>query len=157
MKILEMRVHTPPAAVPSSPFAWHLSKKVILYPDCSPTCEQMSTKEQPGLDILHASSFTPPASVLQLLHPVEGGSRLEPRDLRLVKGVVEVQSLLAAVTVLQYCLKRLSRAGQRHCHSTQHSRTASLTTVEGRCPLTFPGENVLSPLMEILSSGRILS
>lgn len=131
--------------------------KVTRYPDCSPTCQQMLTKEQAGVDILHTSSFTPPASVLQLLHPVEGGSRLEPGDLCVVKGVVEVQSLLAAIAVLQYCLKRLSRAGQRHRRSTQRSTTASLTTVKGRCPLTFPGEKVLSPLMEILSSGRILS
>lgn len=39
------------------------------------------------------------SSVLQLLHPVQGRARLEPLDLGLVEAVVELQRLLAAVTV----------------------------------------------------------
>lgn len=52
----------------------------------------------------HSSS-----SVLQLLHPVEGGACLEPFDLCLIEAVVELQGVLAAVAVLQHCGQRLRR------------------------------------------------
>lgn len=41
--------------------------------------------------ILFLLLAVPSSSVLQLLHPVEGGSSLEPLDLCLVEGVVELQ------------------------------------------------------------------
>lgn len=46
--------------------------------------------------------------MLELLHPVEGGAGLEPLDLRLVEGVIELYGLLATITVLYDCAQRLS-------------------------------------------------
>lgn len=59
--------------------------------------------------------YPPPSSssMLQLLHSVEGGACLEPFDLRLVEAVNEFKGLLAAVTVLHDCLKRLGRTRGR--------------------------------------------
>lgn len=51
--------------------------------------------------------------MLQLLHPVEGGARLEPLDLRLVEAVDELQGLLAAVAVLYDRRQRLGGRGKR--------------------------------------------
>lgn len=99
---------------------------------------------------------------MQRLHPVEGGACLEPFNLCLVEAVVELEGVGAAVTVLHDCAQRLRRAGR------EESREVLVRLFREVCKmwrrvnvkkhaLTFPGVKVWSPLMEILSSGRILS
>lgn len=97
--------------------------------------------------------------MLQLLHPVEGGACLEPLNLRLVEAVIEFQRLLAAFAVLQNGLKRLLAKVTRRREDIVILITAKSgdAICQIDCPLTFPGVKFLSPLMEILSSGRILS
>lgn len=63
--------------------------------------------------LLHISS---PCS-LQLLHPVEGRSCLEPFDLCLVEAVVEFHCLLTAVAVPHDCGQRLEGSTRKR-HST---------------------------------------
>lgn len=55
--------------------------------------------EKKNLVICPAPLFGDSASqsALDLFHPVEGGASLEPLDLRLVKGVVQLDVLRAAV------------------------------------------------------------
>ena len=58
------------------------------------------TPPPPPIQRLLIHCCASPVSLLHGLHPVEGGAGLEPFDLGLVEGVVELQAVRAAVAVL---------------------------------------------------------
>lgn len=73
--------------------------------------------------------FTGPASLLshqllELLHPIESGTSLEPLDLRLIEGVVERDGLLAAIAVLHDC-----------CHGLEEGMKEKTDYLSIICPL----------------------
>lgn len=71
------------------------------------------------IQILHILSPHSSSSMLQLLHPVEGGACLEPFNLCLIEAVDQFQGLLAAVAVLHGGAEGLGRRrGRRDVLST---------------------------------------
>ena len=57
-----------------------------------------------------------PVSLLHGLHPVEGGAGLEPFDLGLVEGVVELQAVHTAIGVLYHGRQRLEAGRDKPNH-----------------------------------------
>lgn len=56
--------------------------------------------------------------LLQLLHPVKGRACLEPFYLCLIESMVQLNSFLAAITVLEYSMQRLEvKDTQTHTHT----------------------------------------
>ena len=132
-------------------------------PLCSP-----SPSVSPGPSLSLCSS-APPGSLqlLKLLHPVEGAAGVEPLDLVLVEGVVQGDYVLAAVTVLHHSLQGLEEKDSwpvRHPWKI-HILPSPIPIIwrevilvaEWLMTLTLPGAKVARPMMESLSSGRILS
>lgn len=124
---------------------------------------------QARLPLCSSAPADPPGSLqlLKLLHPVEGAAGVEPLDLVLVEGVVQGDDVLAAVTVLHHSLQGLEEKDSwpvRHpCQI--HILPSPIPIIwrveiwvaEWSMTLTLPGAKVARPVMEILSSGRILS
>lgn len=124
---------------------------------------------QARLPLCSSAPADPPGSLqlLKLLHPVEGAAGVEPLDLVLVEGVVQGDDVLAAVTVLHHSLQGLEEKDSwpvRHPCKI-HILPSPIPIIwrsviwvaEWSMTLTLPGAKVARPVMEILSSGRILS
>lgn len=153
MKILEMGVHTPAAAVvPSSPLAWHLVYEIsyAIPTAAQPVCKCRRRNNQ-GLTFFTA---LPALLSFSAAAPSSCWGRIRPWTMRSVSRW-RCGWGLESPRCRHYASK-LPEEAEENKMETVSFYVAFICSFTRR-PLTFPGVKVLSPLMEILSSGRILS